>query len=231
MTILAVIFDLDGTIAAFNLEHKTARAEVRGYLMKMGVPASVVAVNENIFDMIKKMELLMSNAGKAAGTVKEIREKALRIAEEYELKAAASTNLLPGAVDTLKKLREMKLKIGLCTINSEKSTEYILTRFKISEYFDSVVPRNQVTEYKPNPEHCNAALKAMGVAGAETAFVGDSVTDVQAAKEAKVVSIGLSTGVSTQQQLINEGANYVITSITDLPLLINRINKSESKNC
>ena len=230
MTIQAVLFDLDGTIATFNLDYKTVRAEVRAFLMKMGVPASVVAVNENIFDMLKKTELLMINAGKALGAVKEIRAKALQIAEKYELEAAANTNLLPGAVDTLKNLHGMRLRIGLCTINSGNSTEHILNRFKIAHYFDTVISRDQVAKHKPNPEHCNAALKAMNVSAAETAIVGDSVTDMQAAREIKAVAIGLPTGVSTQEQLINQGANYIITSITDLPVLIERINKFEIGN-
>ncbi len=227
MPIKAVIFDLDGTIATFNLDYKTVRAEIRGYLMKMGVPASVISVKENIFDMLKKTELLMGNAGKTAA-MEEIRREALNIAEKYELEAAERTSLIPGAVDTLKALRKMGLKIALCTINSENSTEHILKRFKLTQYFDAVIPRNQVANFKPNPEHCNAALKVLGVSGAETAVVGDSTTDVQAAEERKATAVGLPTGVSTQKQLVDQGANYIITSITDLPILIERINKAEN---
>jgi HAD superfamily hydrolase (TIGR01549 family) len=227
MAIKAVIFDLDGTIAAFNLDYKTVRAEVRGYLLNMGTPASLITVNENIFDMLKKTELFMSNAGKPTEAFMEIRKEALRIAEKYEQEAAMHTSLLPGAVDTLKDLRKMGLKIALCTINSANSAEQILKRFKLTQYFDATIPRNQVTNYKPNPEHCNIALKALGVTSAETVVVGDSITDMQAAAEIKATAIGIPTGVSTQEQLTSQGANYIITSITDLPILIERINKTE----
>jgi HAD superfamily hydrolase (TIGR01549 family) len=228
ITIKAVIFDLDGTIAAFNLDYKTVRAEVRGFLMQNGVPASVVSVNDNIFEMLKKTELFMANGGKPAVTIESVRKDALRIAEKYELEAAARTSLLPGAVETLKDLRKMGLKIALCTINSANSTESILKRFKLTQYFDAVIPRNQVGMYKPNPEHCNKALMVLGVSAAETLVVGDSVTDVQAAKEIKAAAVGLSTGVSTPDQLIKEGANYIMTSITDLPTLIEGINKAKN---
>ncbi len=228
MVIKAVIFDLDGTIAAFNLDYKTVRAEVRGYLLNSGVPASLITVNENIFEMLKKTELSMSNAGKSAEAVAEIRMKAMSIAEKYELEAAMGTSLLPGAVKTLKDLRKMGLKIALCTINSLISAEYIVKRYKLSEYFDAVVSRNQVAKFKPNPEHCNAALKTLGVFASETVVVGDSVTDMEAAVEIKATSVGLPTGVSTREQLVNQGANYIITSITDLPILIERINNIEN---
>jgi len=35
----------------------------------------------------------------------------------------------------------------------------------------------------------------------------------------------LPTGVSTQDQLVRNGANYIITSIVDLPVLLERENK------
>ena len=50
----AVIFDLDGTLAHFNLDYKALRSEVRTYLMSIHVPVSVLDANESIFEMLKK---------------------------------------------------------------------------------------------------------------------------------------------------------------------------------
>lgn len=226
MTIKAVIFDLDGTIAAFNLDYKALRAEVRGYLIKMGVPASVISVKESMFDMLRKADLLLKNAGKPASLLKEIREESFRIADRYESEAAGLTTLLPGALETLKTLRRKGLKIGLCTNNGERSTKFILERFKLTEYFDAAIPRDQVTKMKPSPEHCEAAVSALGFPVSEVVFVGDSLIDMEAAKELKAMAVGLPTGISTKEQLINHGANYIITSIVDLPQLVDGINKA-----
>ncbi|MCW4010676.1 MAG: HAD family hydrolase [Candidatus Bathyarchaeota archaeon] len=225
MTIKAAIFDLDGTIAAFNLDYKTVRAEARGYLMKMGVPASVISAKETIFDMLKKTELVMVKNGKPAA-MEEIRKEVMQIAEKHELEAASLTSLLPGAVETLKTLRKKGLKIAVCTINGENATKKILERFRIAEFFDALISRNKVTKVKPDPEHCVAALEALGVTADETVVVGDSIEDMQAAKEIKAIGVGLTTGMSTQKQLVAQGANYVITSITDLPILIESLNKA-----
>jgi phosphoglycolate phosphatase len=201
LTINAVIFDLDGTIATFNLDYKTLRAEVRGYLLNMSVPSSVLAVNENIFEMLRKTELFMINAGKTSA-VDEIRVGVMGIAEKYELEAASHTSLLPGAIETLKTLRKMGLKIALCTINSRKSTEFILNRFKIAEYFDSITPRENTSQVKPNPQHCQASLEALKVTSAEAIVVGDSVADMKGARDLKVIAVGLSTGVSTDRKSV-----------------------------
>jgi HAD superfamily hydrolase (TIGR01509 family) len=229
MPIKAVVFDLDGTITNFNLDYKVVRAEVRGHLLKMGVPASVLNVNETVFEMLKKTELFMKNSGKTDSVIERIRKEVFSIAEKYELEAATSTNLLPGVIDTLKALRLAGLKMALCTLNSQKSTNYILTRFKLTEYFDTTVPRDNVISVKPHPEHLKTALDALGISAAETMAIGDSVSDIKVAKELNVLAIGLTTGISTQDQLAREGANYVITSITDLPILIECINKEDQE--
>jgi HAD superfamily hydrolase (TIGR01509 family) len=229
MPVKAVIFDLDGTLASFNLDYKTVRAEVKGYLVKRGVPASLLSMNESIFEMLRKTEIFVKNSSKPSRFLEEIRSEALAMAEKYELEAAMSTSLLPGAVETLKALRRMNLKIGLCTINSEKSMNCILKRFGIADFFNVTVPRNKVNHFKPHPEHIEAALKALGASATNTVVIGDSSVDMQSASELKAIAVGLPTGVSTIEQLTSNGANYIITSITDLPPLIEKINDSERK--
>jgi pyrophosphatase PpaX len=230
MRVKAVIFDLDGTLASFNLDYKTVRAEVKGYLVKMGVPASILSLNESIFEMLRKTEIFVKNSGKPSRFLEEVRSEALAMSEKYELEAAKRTSLLPGAVETLKALRRMSLKIGLCTINSEKSMNYILKRFEIADFFDATVPRNMVNHFKPHPEHLETALKALDASAKETVVVGDSSVDMQSALALKAIAVGLPTGVSTIEQLMSGGANYLITSITDLPLLIEKINNTQKEN-
>ena len=59
----------------------------------------------------------------------------------------------------------------------------------------------------------------------ETVVVGDSKVDMESARELKAIAIGLPTGKSTSEQLIANGANYIITSIIDLPVLIKQISE------
>ena len=226
--IKAVIFDLDGTLADFNLDYKTVRTDVKSFLTKEGLPSSILSTRESIFEMLKKTEIFLKNNGKSA-EVKRIREKALKIAEEHELEAAKNTSLLPGVRETLKALRKMKLKLALFTINSEKSAKYILQRFKIAKFFDVLIPRNRVRYVKPNEEHLKVTLDALGVNPEEAIVVGDGSSDMKCSRELKVIAVGLPTGISSLKELINSGANYIITSITDLPMLIEDINKLQKK--
>jgi HAD superfamily hydrolase (TIGR01549 family) len=225
MTLKAVVFDLDGTLANFNLDYKVVRAEVRSFFIKKGLPASILATNESIFEMLKKAEIFLKNNDKSEKAIKEIRVKALAIAEKFELEAAKSTSLLPGVAETLATLKKMGLKLGLFTINSEKSTNYILKRFSIVDFFDAVTPRNSVKYVKPSSEHLDFVLKFLEVDSNETIVVGDGVSDMKCARELEVIAVGLPTGLSSVKELTNFGANYIITAITDLPMLIEHIQR------
>jgi len=226
MAVKAVVLDLDGTIAGFNLDYMTVRAEVRSYLIRAGLPASILSTNESIFDMLEKSEIFLKNNHKSARAVSKLRNEALAIAEKYELEAAKTTGLLSGVVETLEGLKKMGLKIGLCTINSEKSTNYILKRFGISRFFDAITPRNKVKYVKPNTEHLEATLKALHVKPNEAMLVGDGARDMRCARELNVVAVGLPSRVSPEKELIASGANYFITSIADLTTLVETINRS-----
>ncbi len=218
----AVIFDLDGTIANFNLDYKTLRGEVRSYLLRVGVPAAVLSAKDNVFDMLRKTMIFMKNTRKINKEIEEIRNEVWAIAEKHELEAASNTDLLPGAYETLKALKQMDLKIGLFTLNSDKAANYIIQRFKLGGFFGVMVPRNKVNFVKPNPEHLQMALKVLGATAEETVVVGDSEVDMESAREVQAIAVGLCATASKADRLTRHGANYLITSITDLPVLLEK---------
>jgi HAD superfamily hydrolase (TIGR01549 family) len=228
LPIEAVILDLDGTLAHFNLDFKALRADVRSHLIRAGVPTSVLTVNESIFEMLKKSEIFFKNGDKtnSAKVFDKIRTQALAIAEKYEMEAATTTSLQTGAVEMLKELKAMSLKIGLCTTNSEKAAKYILQRFKIEDYFKTIVSRDKVKYVKPHTEQFELALKALSAKAQGTVIVGDSVVDMQSAKELKAIAVGIPTGTATLEQLKKASSNFIVTSLSDLPMLIKEINKT-----
>ena len=225
MTIKAVIFDLDGTLVDFKLDYKTERAEVVQLLTEQGIPASILSMEEGMFGVLKKVEIYMKNSGKKEGEVKRVKEAVLSVADRYELQAARETGLVPGVFEALKTLREMKLKMALFTIDGEKSTRYILRRFRIRRFFDAVITRDSVSAVKPDPAHLKAALKALNVEPNEAIVVGDSALDMRCASELKVLAVGVITGISTPEKLIDAGADYLASASTDLPNLIRQLNK------
>jgi len=225
MTIKAIVFDLDGTIVNFNLDYKSARAEVIQFLSNQGFPASIFSINESVFEMLKKLEIYMQNHRTINRDYSRLRKDMLAILEKYEMESATTTQLVPGAFETLQALKKMKLKLGLFTVNSQKATEHILSTFRLEPFFQAVVTRDSVPTVKPNPIHLEAVLKSLRAKPAETVVVGDSIWDMKAAKELKVLAVGASTGVATLDELTRAGADCLIDSPIDLIALIEKLSE------
>jgi len=223
--IKAVIFDLDGTLVKFNLEVKACRTKVIQYLIEQNIPQSLFSMKETAFDMLVKTKKFLTAKGIMTQKFVKIENSVFSIVESFELESARTTEMFTGIPKILKALKENNLKIALCTISGKKATSYILDRFNIEPFFDAVIPRESVLAVKPSPIHLEAALNALEVKPKEAVLVGDSVKDVSAAIPLKVITIGVTTGLSSIEELTLAGANYVASSTNDILKLINQINK------
>jgi len=225
----AVILDLDGTIVPFNLDYKSARAEVIDFLESQGFPRSLFSLNESVFEMLKKVEVSMKNHDKNAEDFLRVKKAVLALLEKYEMKSANSSNLLPGTMETLRALKKMKLKLALFTLNSKKSVNHILDTFRLRQFFDAVVTRDSVSFVKPNPVHLQTVLKASKVKPEEAIVVGDSIWDMKSARELNVFAVGTTSGYSSAKELTQAGANCLISSPLDLITLVEELTKAPSE--
>jgi len=225
MTVKAVVFDLDGTIVGFKLDYKSARAEVIQFLSNHGFPQSIFSLNESVFEMLKKLEVYIKNHHMSNKDYSKLKKAVLAILEKYEMQGAKSTQLVPGALETLQALKKMKLKLGLFTVNNRKSTEHVLSTFRLKTFFKTVVTRDSVATVKPSPIHLETALKSLKAKPEETIVVGDSAWDMKTAKELNVFAVGASTGFATPEELTRAGANCLISSPIDLIELVERLNE------
>ncbi len=226
MPIKAVIFDLDGTIVDFNINFKAARTEVM-HLLTQHLSSSLLSINESVFVMLKKAEKHMKENGKEEQEFAKLKEKATQILERYEAEAARETRLIPGTLEPLKTLRKMKLKIALFTANGEKSTTHILGRLHLRQFFDVIITRESVSAVKPSPTHLESVLKALSIKPSEATVIGDSVIDMECARQLEVLAVDVTTGFSSIEELTRAGADYLASSLTDIPSIVQHLTSED----
>jgi pyrophosphatase PpaX len=222
-SIKAVVFDLDGTLVEFNLDYKRLRSEVIAFLNRLGLPSSVFSMNDRITSIVEKAERLMANTGKSKEEIREMNREIFSKVDIYEMAAARTTRMFPSVIPTLKLLKERHLKMGIFTLNGRKQTEYLLERFHLEKFFDAVVSREDTRKVKPNPEHLEVVLKMLGSKPKETIVLGDGEADMRCAEQLGAIAVGFANERTPVNQLISGGANYVISSFSDLLTLVSSI--------
>ncbi|RLI08189.1 hypothetical protein DRO32_02670 [Candidatus Bathyarchaeota archaeon] len=218
--IRAVVFDLDGTLVHFDLDYAALKSEIIAALARLGIPTSTFSPQDTLTDLLDKVEAYIKASGLNKGEVKKIWNEVFRVAEQFERASVETARLMPGAADVLAALREKGLKIGLLTLNSSAVAMNVLGRLGIKKFFDVLVARDFVEEVKPNPGHLSRVLEELGVRPEEAIVVGDTVFDIRCAKKVGAIAIGITTGRSSEEELRKAGADYVISSLTQLPALL-----------
>ncbi|MEA4881596.1 MAG: HAD family hydrolase, partial [Synergistaceae bacterium] len=113
-------------------------------------------------------------------------------------------------------LRGMSLGIA----SNRQQPAHPLKATGLEKYFSAVVGMGHVPLGKPAPDMILKCMADLGSDSSSTLFVGDTLDDIRAARDAGVHSLGLTTGNAVREHLLAEGAWRVIDSLEEfLPLL------------
>jgi len=134
-----------------------------------------------------------------------------------------SVRPVPGAAETIRKLREHGVKVALNTGFDRDTTNLLLRALGWDGGFvDVVVCGDEVAEGRPAPDLIRACMSATGVADASrVAAVGDTVLDLRAGHNAGVAfNIGVLSGAHGREQLEREPHTHLLSGVTDIPGLL-----------
>ncbi|MEV6239718.1 HAD-IA family hydrolase [Lentzea sp. NPDC051838] len=102
----------------------------------------------------------------------------------------------PGVEELLERLRDRGVRLALCTNKSGRITGGMLEALGLRAAFDAVVSGDELPYRKPDPRHLLEAVRRAG--GTSALMVGDSISDVEAARaaEAPVVCVSFGYGIA-----------------------------------
>lgn len=207
----AVIFDLDGTL----LDTLEDLANACNYALKdSGLKTHEIEkykrfVGDGRFKLIERIISKEDNT-------EELFNKVLKLYDEYYLEHMVDeTKPYDGICNLLDELIDLDIK--LCVV-SNKPHEF--TEKMVKKYFENRIhiAYGQRPNYKtkPDPETIFEVIQTLGIGKEECIYVGDSNVDMQTAKNAGVVSIGVSWGFRGRQELEEVGADFVVDNVSEL---------------
>lgn len=112
------------------------------------------------------------------------------------------------------------LKIGCVTNKAEQFTHPLLKDLGIFDRFAIVISGDTLAEKKPHPLPLQHAAQALGVNPEDALMLGDSKSDVKAARAAGFKIICMSYGYNHGEDIRNYEPDAVIDSMVELKQLI-----------
>lgn len=210
----AVIFDIDGTIIdSLAVYHECLNRELANAGFQP-VPKDLfyynLAAGVSLRDILGK---ILSDYKKDS-EIEEIRDGVLKRFWQEDPKVT----LLPGVKDTFDFLGSRGVRIGLASSRTTQAGyEWKkFSNFEIVQYIDVIVTCSEIEKRKPAPDVIVECARRMDITPEKCMVVGDSVSDVMAAKKAGSVPIGVTTGLDNLKSLQESGAEEVIERLDHL---------------
>ncbi|MDE1810537.1 MAG: HAD family hydrolase [Candidatus Micrarchaeota archaeon] len=209
-----IIFDLDGTlvdnrVAIVNAYKKALEEFGYAYPGDKWVWSRIGAPVHDAFVAVTK--------GVEEGKISEMVDV---FRDAYIKDCDKGVEVLPGAVELLTYLRKNGFKTGLATTKGNAGAQELLKRAGLIDYFDVAVGLTDEFRPKPDPSMLDYIIGKLGVERSRTMYVGDTPIDMAAARNAKVKSVAVMTGIdigaTTLQELKSSNPDIMMQSLSDL---------------
>lgn len=138
----------------------------------------------------------------------------------YAKNTSKRSQLYPGVMEGLAYLSSGGFRLGSVTNKAERFTRPLLRDLEIAPYFEIVVSGDQLPRKKPDPLPLLHAAQILGAAPADCLMLGDSRSDVKAARAAGFQIVCVSYGYNHGEDIRDYAPDAVIDSMTELSGLL-----------
>jgi pyrophosphatase PpaX len=208
--IKAVIFDLDGTLIDTNdLIIETFQHVVKESLGRFPTEDEL----NHVYGKTLNEQMTHFSAERSQELVDAYRAY-------YRTHMDAGTHLFEGVKALLDDLAEKGIKMAAVTNKGSRGVQHAFDKFDLGKYFTAAITADDVSIGKPDPEGIITALNRLNVDAQEALFVGDSQSDIHAAKGAGVKSVLVGWTFFHEDHYATFGADFVIERPVDLIILL-----------
>ena len=221
-----LVFDLDGTLAHTapdilgTLDH---------ILKREGLPA--LPHEEAIGLAGAGARALLKRAFAASNT--PLPETRLDLLFEdylahYETRIADDSHLFPGAENALKTLATAGHRLAVCTNKTERLAVLLLENLGVADHFQAICGRDSFPYQKPDARHLTSTIEKAGGLTHHAIMIGDTATDIDTARNAKLPVIGVRFGYSSTP-IDRLAPDVLIDHFDDLHAAVTRLSQTATR--
>ena len=211
MRFKAIIFDLDGTLVN-SLEDLADSMNL--VLISLNFPVhDLMAYRDFIGNGIRNLVRLgLPEMNRDEQTLTKSYNLMIDI---YKHKCTNKTKVYNGIIELLNILKSHNIKLGVLSNKADEYTKTIVQTL-IPGYFDKILGLKAEKYKKPNPTIALEISKSFEILPENMIYVGDTGIDMQTSNNAGMYPVGALWGFRSREDLLNNGAKYLIDSPLDL---------------
>lgn len=204
-----IFFDLDGTLTDPMLG---ITSSVQYALSKFGISVRYL---KELIPFIGPP--LKESFQRFYGFSDEQADEAVAYYREYfSPKGIYENEIYAGIPELLEDLSDAGFELAVATSKPGVYAERILKHFGIDEYFSLVVGSELDGTRVQKAEVIQHVLDVYGIAGKDAVMVGDREHDIKGAAACGVTSIGVLYGYGSRTELMEAGADHIVTTVKEL---------------
>lgn len=215
----AILFDLDGTLID-------------------SAPDLVVAVNQMLIGLslreatTKQTQTWIGNGGaklveralrfglgktETDAEVEALQGRAMDLFfDRYQDCCCETSQLYPGVLDTLGQLQQQGVKMACVTNKPSRFTLPMLAHYQLEALLPVAISGDTCAVKKPEAEPLLLACRELGCPAEHSIMVGDSINDVQAARNAGMPVVAVDYGYNHGVPIEESAPDAVISDFADL---------------
>ena len=206
------IFDLDGTLINSSKEVIDCMSKA---FSEAKYPVNESKLNSDIIGPpLKQIVLNIAPELENSNKTEEIISNFRRI---YDNDTNDVSEVYEGVYDVLSNLKEQGCRLFMATLKPQIPTQRIINQFKL-DYFEDVYTIDKFNTQMSKTDMINDIIEKYKLNRKDTVMIGDALSDITAAKNTGVYSIGALWGYSNDKKALIENANKVIKSMGELCL-------------
>lgn len=213
----AIVFDLDGTLI-YTLPSLALSGNemLRHYaLAEVDLDLYQQFVGNGSRLLVRR---LLDKRG-ASETISE--DEALRVyLDAYERNCLRNIEAYRGLIELCHKFKERGFKLGILTNKPHDQAIRVTESIYGPDTFDFILGQKPQAKVKPDPGLIADFKASFPFEAASSYFVGDSSVDINTGKIAGMHTVGVLWGYRDKEELVQNGADYIATEISDLARII-----------
>ena len=196
----AVFLDIDGTLMDTNYLHIEAWAQA---FEEVGARPPRSRIHHQVGKGSDRLIPEFVEDGHKAARVSELHS-------EYYAQLQERGHTLPGAKELVTSLVDRGYEVWFATSAKPEELEHHMKELGAKDNIAGVVSSDEAEESKPAPDIFRLALERARVSPEEAVVVGDSIGDIEAAKEAGVRAAAVMTGGAYSRAELEEAGAYAV---------------------